>query len=71
MSELKTPEPVPVNGTARSENPSGCMFFVYVNVLVASATPAPALAGSASVTAARSASATSRAGLRIEKPPVQ
>src|ERR687891_1455576 len=37
-SELKTPLPGTVLsvGTTRAEYPSGCMFFVYVNVAVAS-----------------------------------
>src|SRR5919106_6467812 len=49
-SELKTPLPGTVLsvGTTRAEYPSGCMFFVYVNVLVASPTVwADALSGTA------------------------
>src|SRR5512145_1676812 len=70
-SELNEPAPGSLfaSGISRGEYPSGCMFCVYSNVLVASATGggvAPATNGSAKTVATASESRASRMSVRIE-----
>ena len=60
------------SGTVFAENPIGCMFFVYSNVLVASATgggTALALGGNTTIRAATAARNRNRLHKPIERPP--